>query len=104
RCNHIGSRIRKCIHISPFSYYAESTVTSLNHIGVLKAWPISLDLLMSIEEFLLAARLYFETDSVECGHRGLPRMVDIQSVAHEDPNDVPAPRVKSGHCATLSAR
>jgi hypothetical protein len=30
-----------------------------------------LNLFMGVEEFLLAPRLYFETNSIECSHKGL---------------------------------
>jgi hypothetical protein len=42
---------------------AEGAVTCLNYVGMLKAWPISLDSLVSIQKFLLAAGLYFEYEA-----------------------------------------
>jgi hypothetical protein len=55
-------------------------VTSLDHVGVLKTRPIGLNLFMGVEEFLLAPRLYFETNGVECSHRGLSWLVDVPRI------------------------
>jgi hypothetical protein len=63
-------RISQCIHVRPLRNDAEAAVSSLDHIDVLKARPIHLDFPVSIEKFLLAARLHFETDGIERGHRG----------------------------------
>ena len=46
-------------------------VPCLDYIGVFEAWPISLDLLVGIEEFLLAPGPHSKPHGIERSH-GLP--------------------------------
>ena len=66
-----GRALRERVHVDPFGDDAIGALPGLDHVGVLEAGPIGLDLLVGIEEFLLAPGLHPKAHGVECGH-GLP--------------------------------
>jgi hypothetical protein len=67
-----GPRLCQRVHVLPFGDDAIAALAGLDDVDVLEARPVGLNLLVGVEEFLIAPGLHPEAHGVEGGHRKLP--------------------------------
>jgi len=56
------------VHVLPFADDGVGLVARLDDVDVPEARPVAVDLLMGVEEILVASRLHLESDRIERGH------------------------------------
>ena len=83
RLDHGRARRRDGLEAVPFGDDAIALLAGLDDVDVAQAGPFGGNVLVGVEEVLVAALLYLETHRVEGGHGGLLRVV-LRGLAHDD--------------------